>query len=88
MFTVKFAKISQLVVVVVVLAPAWLRPLGRGSSWHGVGASVKRWRAPASGWACLPPPPTGPGASSLRQIRAFECSKSLKYMCLGVEMIL
>ena len=61
---------------------------GQGFVGMVVGACVKRRRAPGSGWACLPPPPTGPGASSLRQIRAFECSKSLKYMCLGVQMIL
>ena len=38
---------------------------GQGFVGMAVGASVKRRRAPGSGWACLPPPPTGPGASSL-----------------------
>ena len=61
---------------------------GQGFVGMAVGASVKRRRAPASGWACLPPPPAGHGASSLRQIRAFECSKSLKYVCFRMEMVL
>ena len=66
---------------------------GHGFVGMAVGACVKRRRAPASGWACLPgfgrpPPPAGPGASSLRQIAAFVSSKSLKYMCLGVQMVL
>ena len=39
---------------------------GQGFVGMAVGACVKRRRAPASGWACLPPPPVGPGASSLR----------------------
>ena len=61
---------------------------GQGFVGMAVGASVKRRRAPASGWACLPPPPAGPGASSLRQIAALVRSVWLKYVCLGVEMVL
>ena len=61
---------------------------GQGFVGMVVGACVKRRRAPGSGWACLPPPPTGPGASSLRQIAAYVRSKSLNYMCFRIQMAL
>ena len=61
---------------------------GQGFVGMAVGASVKRRRAPASGWACLPPPPAGPGASSLRQIAAYVRSKSLNYVCFRIQMAL
>ena len=60
---------------------------GQGFVGMAVGACAKRRRAPASGWACLPPPPRRPWCVFLREIAAFECSKSLKYMCFCMEMI-